>query len=200
MKSKYLELMNEDLESKRYKSGAAAEAITVMSNHTHEIFEIQEQVSFSNHMRRHHSRYGSYFNRLKNRSGKVAEDRPHTKLMFDDYRAMETTFYVHANPIRANLVRDAKDYFFSTHRLYAFGKREHWMRNIKLPGWYLRLGRTKGLRQKKYRQLFAAFLKRMGRFKKKFLRARFLGPMYWVKRRERAVKDWLKERPKPAPP
>lgn len=200
MKEKYLDFLNDDLESERFNSAAAIEAATIMSNHTHEIFDVQTTPGFSNHMRRHHSRYGSYFNKLTNRCGKVAQDRPHTTLLYDDYRAMETTFYIHANPIRANIVRDAKDYYFSTHRLYAFGRREPWMRNITLPAWYLRLGRNATLRQKAYRRLFARYLAREGRFKQTFLRARFFGPAAWVAEKENAISLWRKDHRDIAPP
>lgn len=197
-KQQYLEFMNEDLESKRYEAGSTVLALTVMSNHSHEISEVSEAKLFSNHMRRHHSRYGRYFNDLKERCGKVAQDRPHTTLIGDDHHKMLCTFYIHANPHRAG-IGDAERYEYSTHQLYAYGKRRSWMRNITLPGWYRCLGRTVVQRQRKYRQLFAQYLKSRGLTKQSFLKRLFFGPLPWMIENEERVIKWRKSL-RPAPP
>lgn len=190
-KQKYMDLMNEDLESEKYQAGSTLEAATLMDNHTHELNGIRDQVLFSNHMRRHHSRYGAYFNRENNRCGKVAQDRPHTTLVADDTYAMEVVFYIHANPIRANIVKDARDYYWSTHKLYAFGIREPWMRNVVLPRWYLGMGKTDELRQRRYRQLFANYLRTYGPVKRVFLKRLFFGPATWMQERQELLKQWI---------
>ncbi len=187
-KQKYLDILNEELESKQV--GAVFNALTLMSSHTHEIPNIELPILFSKHMRRHHSRYGMFFNKLMNRCGKVAQDRPKTCLIADEEHQMKTTFYIHANPVRAGIVRDAKDYYWSTHKLYAFGKRELWMRNIKLPGWYMKLGRTSEQRQSKYRKLFAGYLMATGNRKQLFHQRLFFGPTVWVGEREMVVAEW----------
>ena len=189
-KNAYLDFLNADLESQKYKQGQEITAMTLMSNHTHEMYQIISPELFSNHMRRHHSRYGAYFNKLENRCGKVAQDRPHTTLIEDSQHEMETVFYIHANPVRAGIVGDARDYLWSTHRWYAFGKKALWMRNFKLPDWYQKLGRTLEQRQRAYRRLFARYLELKGRFKQNFLKKRFFGSPVWCDRKERAVTDW----------
>jgi hypothetical protein len=191
-KTTYLQFFNDDCESKKYTQGSTLAAITVMSNHCHEIHHIADPKLFSNHMRRHHARYGMFFNRLKERCGKVAQDRPHTTLIEDGEHEMQATFYLHANPVRAKIVKDARDYHFSTHKLYAFGKREAWMRNIKLPSWYLALGKTQELRQREYRKLYALYLKTTGLTKKPILRRRFFGRIEWMMEREEQVSAWRK--------
>jgi hypothetical protein len=163
-----------------------------MSNHVHEVFSILEGRYFSNHMRRHHSRYGSYFNRKNNRCGKVAQDRPRTCLIEDRQHEMLVTFYIHANPIRAGMVKDMREYYFSTHRLYAFGRRELWMRNVVLPQWYLRLGRNQEQRQRRYRVLFARYLRVDGLVKRKCYLVKFIGNSGWVEHHEKRVSAWVK--------
>jgi REP element-mobilizing transposase RayT len=197
-KATYLEFLNQDLESKKYDHGAFIQALTLMSNHTHEVFLLITPELFSNHMRRHHSRYGAFFNRLKSRCGKVAQDRPHTTLLSDDHHEMLTVFYIHANPIRAGIVKDARNYYWSTHRLYAFGKREPWMRNIVLPDWYKKLGRTMAQRQREYRRLFARYLSEQGNTKKNFLKKMFFGPIPWMLQLETAVSNWRREHAPPS--
>lgn len=196
-KEEYLRFLNEDLESKDYEAGAILTALVLMGNHAHEIFHVLKQALFSAHMRRHHSRYGSYFNRKKGRCGKVAQDRPKTCLIGDDHHEMIVTFYIHANPIRAGIVKDARNYFWSTHKLYAFGKREDWMRNVVLPRWYKALGKNDEQRQKKYRSLFALYLKEEeeGEKKKKLpLHKVYFGPLAGARVIERRIQKWRDSR------
>jgi len=145
-------------------------ALALMSNHAHEIYSLENLKVFSNFMRQHHGRYGAFFNRSRHRKGKVAQDRPFTCSMEDDHDEMIVTFYIHANPLRANIVKDAKDYLWSTHNLYAFGKKSSWMKGMKVtfPPWYMALGATPKLRQRRYRQLFDAYLKKYGLRKQDF--------------------------------
>lgn len=191
-KNTYLKYLNDEFESDRFDVGATIEALTLMSNHTHEMFRVVNPEEFSGHMRRHHSRYGMFFNKLKKRSGKVAEDRPKTCLIQDEEHEMRAVFYIHANPLRANIVKDMRNYFYSTHRLYAFGKREAWMRNITLPAWYMRLGSTMSIRQRKYRQLFALYLKNEGGTRQNFLHKLFFGQQLWVLEQNKHLKAWRK--------
>ena len=194
----YLDFYNQDEEDLRYTQGSEIQALTLMSNHTHEVFGISEPPLFSAQMRRHHSRYGAYFNKQSNRCGKVAQDRPHTTLLESSHQEMETVFYVHLNPVRAGIVGDARDYQWSTHKLYAFGKREPWMRNVVLPEWYLKLGRSAELRQRAYRRLLARYLKEKGTTKQRFLKKRFFGSVAWCDKNEQKVSRW--RRTQEAPP
>lgn len=145
-------------------------ALCLMSNHSHEVYSLIDLTSFSHFMRQHHSRYGLFFNRKHHRSGKVAQDRPRTSSIENDYHEMIVTFYIHANPVRAGICKDAKDYVWSTHMFYAFGKKPKWMKHVKisLPEWYLSLGRTSKERQQKYRRYFDAYLREYGLIKRVF--------------------------------
>src|SRR4051812_25611942 len=87
-KQKYLEFLNGDLEDARFTQGAFPQALTLMSNHAHEVFHLSDPKLFSAHMRRHHSKYGAYFNRQTGRCGKVAQDRPHTTLLAGHHHEM----------------------------------------------------------------------------------------------------------------
>ncbi len=46
-KERYLEFMNQDLESKKYEAGSVLEAVTVMSNHGHEASDVKDQKLYS---------------------------------------------------------------------------------------------------------------------------------------------------------
>ena len=174
------------------------QALCLMSNHTHEIVHINEVKSFSMQMRRHHSRYGMYFNKKHKRSGKVAEDRPKTFLLGSHEDSMKVTFYVHANPLRAKMVKDAKDYEWSTHKLYAFGTRPKWLKHFEWPEWYLALGKNWAQRQKMYRKLFDAYLKEYGLIKQWSLYQNFVGPTLWKLPLQEKVLEWYRSHAPPS--
>jgi REP element-mobilizing transposase RayT len=188
----YLRFMNADLESTKFDAGSNIQALALMSNHSHEIFLVKIPELFSGHMRRHHSRYGASFNRANNRCGKVAQDRAHTTLIADAQHEINAVCYIHANPVRSKMVKDARNYQWSTHRLYAFGKRDPWMKNIKFPKWYIALGETPEMRQSGYRKIFARYLKEKGLVEQSFLKPFFYGPPIWRQQREELVAQWRK--------
>lgn len=174
-------------------------AFTIMSNHSHELFHINDKKQFSELMRNHHSRYGMFFNKKHNRLGKVAYDRPKTCLIQEDEHSMRATFYIHANPIRAGITKNAANYKWSTHKLYAFGKRESFMKKVIFPKWYMELGKTWEERQRKYRQLFDLYLKEIGLTAQDFLNRNFFGNSIWMLELRKKVSGWYKSKSK-APP
>jgi len=188
-KRAYLKFLEEELQ----KQTNPFHAYCLMSNHAHEIYGLENLRAFSEFMRRHHTRYGILFNRTHKRRGKVAQDRPFTAAIEDDLREMETTFYIHANPLRAGMVKDAKDYAWSTHSLYAFGKRANWMKAVTFPSWYLNLGKTWKERQRKYRQLFDAYLRDQGLIRRNFS-VYGIGSWMWQHERREAILGMLKDR------
>ena len=173
------------------------QAMCIMSNHSHEIVHIEDVKAFSSQMRRHHSRYGIFFNKMKKRSGKVAEDRPKTGLIGSYEDEMRVTFYVHANPLRAKIVKDAKNYAWSTHKLYAFGIKPKWLRHFVWPEWYLALGKNWTLRRKMYRKLFDAYLRDKGLVKDPSIYQHFIGPALWKLPLQEKVSQWYRSH---APP
>ena len=197
-KEAYINEMNLELE--KDKQANDLNAYTLMSNHTHEIFDIEDKISFSNLMRNHHSRYGLYFNRIHNRKGKVAYERPKTCLIEDDDYSMRATFYIHANPVKAGITKNAANYRWSTHKLYAYGKQDKFMKHVVFPRWYMELGRTWEDRQRKYRKLFDAYLREVGLIKLRILNKFFYGNPLWVLEESKKVSRWIKKSKSKDPP
>jgi len=192
-KARYLEIMDQEREKK--DAGCSLYAFVIMDNHVHELFAVEEQVAFSEFMRRHHSRYGMYFNRCQNRSGKVAEDRPKTCCIEDDSAFLEVLCYVLANPLRSKMSRRrALNYQWGTYALYAYGKKGPWSVKVELAPAYLRLGRSSQERQRKFRKIFAAHLKRFGERALAVFRAYYFGAPEWVLMRRAELKKWMLER------
>ena len=183
--------------AKTQESQNPLHAFCLMSNHVHEVYQVDDLNSFSNFMRRHHGQYGQTFNRLKRRSGKVAQDRPKTIPIENHEHEMRVTFYIHANPIRAGMVKDAGQHVYSTHKLYSYGSKPSWLRKIarlriSFPAWYLALGRTMRERQRRYRQLFEQYLRESG-LRRQEHSVYGAGSLLWVsRRREQVLGSWLR--------
>jgi len=197
-KEVYLNQMNKVLEKQNHPNDLNVFAL--MFNHTHELFHVNDKKEFSNMMRNHHSRYGMYFNQKHKRQGKVAYERPKTTLIENDEYSMNATFYIHANPVKAGISKNAANYRWSTHKLYAFGKREKFMKYVKFPAWYMDLGKTWESRQKIYRRLFDAYLREYGLIELPALNKNFYGSLVWMAKLSEKVSAWvMKSRSKDPP-
>ena len=191
----YLNYLNRYLPKQSNKLNAFCN----MSNHSHEIYDINNVKEFSNLMRDHHARNGYSFNRRHKRYGKVAYERPKTCLIESDEYSMQATLYIHANPVKAGIVKNAANYAFSTHRLYAFGKRDKYTKHVMFPQWYMDLGKTPSLRQKRYRRLFDAYLREKGLITLSLYDRSFLGSYFWSESRKNKVTNWIKTKHKSPP-
>lgn len=173
------------------------EAFCIMDNHVHEIYKIDKVKAFSGFMRRHHSRFGQIYNIKHDRSGKVAEKRPHTTCFQRDIHAMNAIFYVHANPLQAKITKDERAYIWSTHLLYAYGKPPPCSEKIKIvfPEWYINLGKDFKTRQEKYRKLFQAYWKKARKDKGyiRYSKIYFVGEELWVYEKEEAVREYFRK-------
>lgn len=185
-KLKYLHLIDKELG----KSINQLHAIVLMSNHSHEIYMIDDVDAFSDEMRRAHGSYGMFFNKLHKRCGKVAQDRPKTCMIENDDYAMRATFYIHANPLRAGIVKNAASYPWSTHAWYAYGKPVRGLQKLRYPEWYMALGKTMQQRQQRYRQYFDAYLKEIGLIKLGFHHKPFYGSPVWQIPLLNKIHDW----------
>lgn len=145
----------------------------IMTNHVHETGgprtpvetedELEEAVDSLGHwMRNGHSGFGAEFNRRHKRQGKVAYDRPKTTEIEDERGVLEVMFYIDANPVRAGMVSHPSRYRWSSNRFYSYGERNEHTDMLTPPAAYLALGPTPKARQKKYRSLLDAYLRRNG--------------------------------------
>jgi REP element-mobilizing transposase RayT len=138
-------------------------AFCLMENHVHLAATYTNGAkNLSNFMRYAHALFGIHYNKRNRRSGKVAEGRPKTPRIQDDYHAMQVQFYIEANPIRAGIHTEAtlKLSMYSSYGFYAYGRRSPFTKLLTIPAWYLRLGKNQHERQKKYRKLFLEYLER----------------------------------------
>lgn len=137
-KVKYLDSLQEE----KAKDPNPIHAFCLRSKYTHEVYSLKELCSYSNFMRRHHGQHGMYFNLKHKRCGKVAQARPLTSQFENEEHEMRASLYIHSNPLRAGICHDVKDYEWSTHNLYAYGKKTKWLKDqvIVFPLWYMDFG------------------------------------------------------------
>ena len=98
----------------------------------------------------------------RHRQGKVAYDRPKTKEIDAKGGLLEVMFYGDANPVRAGMVSHPSRYRYSTYQFYANGKKSWFTEKLTMPREYLSLGKSPEARQKRYRELCDAYLRRNG--------------------------------------
>lgn len=115
---KYLEIC------RRYKEkfGFKLYHWILMSNHIHLVMETAEESSISKIMQGMNLAYTIWFNKKTGKVGHLWQDRFKSALVERDNYLLECGRYVERNPLRARLVKDPKEYRWSSYRVYAYGK------------------------------------------------------------------------------
>lgn len=171
----------------------------VMDNHYHQSTSYKESSSYlSQHMRYTHGLFGSRYNKIHKRSGKVAEARPKTSLIENTEHEIRVHFYIEANPVRAGLCKpeNLRSYKFNSFKFYAYGIRDEYTSLLTIPEWYLQLGRTMLERQKKYRKLFYSYLFEQEGYEinPQIYECAFIGSQLWQLKQKELVIDLLRKK------
>ena len=69
-------------------------------------------------MGRVNAAYTRYFNKKYNYIGHLFQDRYFGELIKRDEQILETSRYIHLNPVRANMVERAEEYKWSSYPMY----------------------------------------------------------------------------------
>lgn len=172
----------------------------LMNNHDHTINQPDTVTDYSTYFHDLHSRHAQRYNKDMDCKGAVGNGRPFATVIQDDLHFMTAMFYIDANPVRAGIVKHARDYRWSSHNYYAYGTTGPGTKAIVRPDWYMRLGRTDKRRQQAYRRLFDAYLRREGMLPKPGMcSVHYYGDSEWVERRRlRAKQQVWKPHPTPA--
>lgn len=97
--------------------GYRLHAYCLMSNHIHLLIQVGS-VPLSKLVQNLSFRYTKYINKKKNRIGHLFQGRYKAILVDADSYMLELIRYVHNNPVRVGMVTRAKDYKWSSHRVY----------------------------------------------------------------------------------
>jgi len=96
-------------------------AYCLMTNHVHLLIYDNNQ-DISKFMQGLSLSYVKYFNKKYERTGHLFQDRFTSVMMKNDMQLMYVSRYIHLNPVRANIVKKAKDYRWSSYSVYEVGK------------------------------------------------------------------------------
>ncbi|MBI5674779.1 MAG: transposase [Nitrospirae bacterium] len=109
----------------RYK--AVIHAYCLMSNHYHLLLTTPEG-NLSQIMRHINGGYTTYFNKQHKRSGHLFQGRYKAILVEADPYAGELSRYIHLNPVRAGMARQAEKYKWTSYTAYIGNtKTPHWL-------------------------------------------------------------------------
>lgn len=119
-KSKFLET----LARMKVKYNFILEAYCLMDNHVHmlindngnDISQIFKSINIS---------YAYYFNRIYRRTGHLFQDRFKSEMIDDEKYLLQVSKYIHNNPVKAGLVKNAEDYEWSSYSIY-LGKTDNY--------------------------------------------------------------------------
>ena len=106
--------------------GASLHAYCWMGNHIHMVIQVGAE-PLASPMRQIASEYARAMQVKLDTTGHFFERRYHAILVDADSYLMELLRYVHLNPVRAGLVRDASQYQWSSHHVYIGVRSEPWV-------------------------------------------------------------------------
>ena len=138
-------------------SDCAIHQLTLMTNHVHMVTTPPAADSLAALVKRACQRYAQLRNEARDNSGKLFEERFHSKVIEDDAHLMTVILYNDANAFHAGLVADPLLDVWSTAPLHA-GRDGSRVGGLWTPcGWYTRLGASP-------RQRAAAYVELMSRY------------------------------------
>lgn len=93
-------------------------AYCLMDNHIHLIIDDNGN-DISQLIKSLHISYVMYFNKKYSRTGHLFQDRFKSQLIDTDSYLLEASKYIHNNPVKAGMVKYAKDYQWSSFNIYS---------------------------------------------------------------------------------
>jgi putative transposase len=106
--------------------GYRVHAFCLMTNHVHLALQAGES-PLSSGMQNLSFRYTRHINKNRKRAGHLFQGRYKAVLVDQDAYGLALVRYIHLNPVRANLVREAGTYRWSSHRAYMRQERLSWL-------------------------------------------------------------------------
>ena len=112
---KYIELLSSAI--KDYKIQILAYCI--MSNHAHILLYTEKISEMSSYMHNVNQKFAQFYNHInEERVGYVFRDRYKSEPIFTENSLIRCIRYIHNNPVKANMVKSAKDYKYSSYHNY----------------------------------------------------------------------------------
>lgn len=122
---------------------------SIMPNHYHFLTEPQTVESLAKFMQGLMLVYAQYIQRRYGKVGHIWQGRYKSPIIEKESYLVQCGYYIEDNPRRGGLVKDLKDWSWSSYQFYAFGKEDI---IVDIDPEYLKLGATPEERQKNYRK------------------------------------------------
>jgi putative transposase len=119
----------------------------IMSNHFHFVLKIIKGKMLPKVIQGITQSYSFYYKRRYHHIGYLYQNRYKSFLIKDNAYLLECGRYIERNPIRAKIVKDPKDYYWSSYNFYSKGKHDD---IITISPLYEALAKTPQQRQKAY--------------------------------------------------
>jgi putative transposase len=150
---KYLEILS------KYKEKYHVELYhyVLMKSHVHLVLKTQEEGgSLAETMKGINLSYAQHYKRKYDHIGHFWQDRFKSILISKDQYLLACGSYVELNPVRAGIVKDPKDYRWSSYQAYAYGKKDSLVDEHPI---YQELSKDESNRRKKYREFVREMLR-----------------------------------------
>jgi putative transposase len=153
---KYFEIL------KRYKEKYQFKLYhyVLMKNHVHLVLEtLEEGRSLAEIMKGINLSYAQHYKKRYDHIGHFWQDRFKSILISKDQYLLACGSYVELNPVRAGLVKDPRDYQWSSYRVYGYGRKDLLVDEHPI---YRELSKTESDRRKRYREFVWGMLRSRG--------------------------------------
>ncbi|MBW9172912.1 transposase [Clostridium estertheticum] len=117
----YLSIIEETME--HFSNDYEIICYCLMDNHIHILLKTKER-HMKDFMARVNSIYAKFFNDKYNYVGHLYQDRYFAELIESDSQMLDTSRYIHLNPVKANMVEKPGEYQWSSYSMYIGEKRE----------------------------------------------------------------------------
>lgn len=121
----------------------------LMSNHIHVLLKVTNGEELPRILQGITQSYSFYYRKTYNYSGYVYQNRYKSFLIKEDSYLLECGRYVERNPLRAGLVKELSQYYWSSYNFYARGRFDN---IITMNSLYKALGATAQEQMLKYRE------------------------------------------------
>ena len=120
----------------------------IMSNHFHILLKVQNGAELPKIIHGITQSYSYYYRKMYERVGYVYQNRYKSFLIEENSYLLECGRYIERNPLRAGMVKDPAQYYWSSYNFYAIGRQDDIISDNPL---YADMGKTHNERQYRYR-------------------------------------------------
>jgi REP element-mobilizing transposase RayT len=107
----------------------------LMDNHVHLMIKTDKE-PLGKLIGRISALYTRYFNKKYNYIGHLFQDRYFSELIKSDAQMIETSRYIHLNPVRANMVKKPEEYVWSSYSMFIGEKEEKLISSEKILSYF----------------------------------------------------------------